>query len=199
MNFKIIIFAAVISTGLAASPELRAVDQPARVDFKKSIQPVLVEYCYDCHGDGSKKGGVAFDELNPDHDFAGERVMWLKAFKMLGSGLMPPATKAQPSLEQKQLITQWIKTSVFAIDPKKPDPGRVTIRRLNRVEYRNTVRDLTGVDYDTQREFPPDDTGHGFDNISDVLTLPPMLLEKYLVAAEKIIGQAVPASDVPVA
>ena len=77
------------------------------------------------------------------------------------------------------------------IDRKDPDPGRVTVRRLNRVEYRNTIRDLIGVDYDTTSEFPPDDTGHGFDNIGDVLTLSPMLLEKYLNAANTIISMAV--------
>ena len=90
------------------------------------------------------------------------------------------------------MIAQWIKNAVFEADPLNPDPGRVTIRRLNRVEYQNTIRDLVGVEFDTQGEFPPDDTGHGFDNIGDVLTLSPMLLEKYLVAAEKIIAQAVP-------
>ena len=61
----------------------------------------------------------------------------------------------------------------FQVDPQNPDPGRVTVRRLNRVEYRNTIRDLLGVDFDTDKEFPPDDAGHGFDNIGDVLTLPP--------------------------
>ena len=79
-----------------------------------------------------------------------------------------------------------------------PDPGRITIRRLNRVEYRNTIRDLLGIDFDTGDAFPPDEYGHGFDNIADVLTLPPMLLEKYMVAAEKITAEAVPLiSSVP--
>ena len=105
---------------------------------------------------------------------------------------MPPPKKARPTGEQKEMIEQWIKSAVFEADPLNPDPGRVTIRRLNRVEYQNTIRDLVGVDFDTQNEFPPDDTGHGFDNIGDVLTLSPMLLEKYLVAAEKVIAQAVP-------
>ena len=167
-------------------------DGPA--EYHRDIEPVLREYCYDCHGDGEKKGGVAFDELNPDHDFAEAREVWLKAFKKLRAGLMPPNNQAQPTPEQKKLVTQWIKTAVFAIDPQNPNPGRITVRRLNRVEYRATIRDLMGVDFDTQNEFPPDDTGHGFDNISDVLTLPPMLLEKYLVAAEKIIAEAVPTA-----
>ena len=82
---------------------------------------------------------------------------------------------------------------MFQTDPHNPDPGRVTVRRLNRVEYRNTVRDLMGVDFNTEKEFPADDTGHGFDNIGDVLTLSPMLLEKYLAAAKTVVTKAVPA------
>ena len=89
-------------------------------------------------------------------------------------------------------MAHWIKTDVFGSDPQDPDPGRVTLRRLNRAEYRNTIRDLLGVDFNTLEAFPPDDTGYGFDTIGDVLTLPPMLLEKYMNAAEKVVGQAVP-------
>ena len=84
--------------------------------------------------------------------------------------------------------------TAFEIDPKNPDPGRVTVRRLNRVEYRNTIRDLMGVDFNADAEFPPDDTGHGFDNIGDVLTLSPLLLEKYIAAARTIVAQAVPTA-----
>src|SRR5262249_27453749 len=80
-----------------------------------------------------------------------------------------------------------------------PDPGRVTIRRLNRVEYRNTIRDLMGFDFKAQEEFPPDDAGYGFDNIGDVLTVSPLLLEKYFQAAEAIVKPAVPtiAKQIP--
>jgi hypothetical protein len=171
-------------------------------EFHRDIEPILKEFCYDCHGDGEKKGGVAFDELsstNATNDFHDTRDVWWKALKNLRAGLMPPNKKPQPNPEQKELIAEWIKTTVFTIDPQNLNPGRVTVRRLNRVEYRNTVHDLVGVDFDTQNEFPPDDTGHGFDNISDVLTLPPMLLEKYLVAAEKIIAEAVPIAPLAVA
>ena len=81
---------------------------------------------------------------------------------------------------------------MFASDPQDPDPGRVTIRRLNRVEYRNTIRDLMGFDFRTEEEFPPDDSGYGFDSIGDVLTISPLLLEKYMQAAETIVAKAVP-------
>ena len=90
------------------------------------------------------------------------------------------------------LLADWIKRDVFGVDPHNPDPGRVTIRRLNRVEYRNTVRDLTGFDFKAEEEFPPDDTGYGFDTIGDVLSVSPLLLEKYMQAAESIVAAAVP-------
>ena len=163
-------------------------------EFHENIKPILAHYCYDCHGDGAGKGNVAFDEFENDQAIVADKELWLHALKNLRAGLMPPPKKPQPTPEEKARIEHWIKSSVFAIDPKNPDPGHVTLRRLNRVEYRNTIRDLIGVDFDTQNSFPPDDTGHGFDNIGDVLTLPPMLLEKYLVAANKIVGQAVPTS-----
>ena len=102
-----------------------------------------------------------------------------------------PANPGHPTTERR-LLEDWIKYGAFGIEPTNSDPGRVTVRRLNRVEYRNTIRDLMGVDYDTNVEFPPDDSGHGFDNIADVLTLSPLLLEKYLAAAKSIVSQAVP-------
>jgi len=160
--------------------------------FRTKIQPILKEYCYDCHADGANKGQVAFDEFRSDETMLGEHELWLKALKNLRASIMPPPKRAQPSAEQKRQLEEWIKTAVFKADAQNPDPGRVTVRRLNRVEYRNTVRDLLGVDFDTDKEFPPDDSGHGFDNIGDVLTLPPMLLEKYLAAAKSVVTKAVP-------
>jgi hypothetical protein len=177
----------------------RATEVPGGAQFRKDVQPILTEFCYDCHADGANKGGVALDEFKSDQVLLEDHDLWWKALKNLRANLMPPAKKPQPTDEQKRQIEQWIKTAVFGIDPNNPDPGRVTVRRLNRVEYRNTIRDLMGVDFDTEKEFPPDDAGRGFDNIGDVLTLPPMLLEKYLAAARTVVTKAVPTvSGVPV-
>ena len=107
---------------------------------------------------------------------------------------MPPVGKPRPSEKETRTLEDWIKFGAFGIDPHNPDPGRVTVRRLNRVEFRNTIRDLMGMDYDTTSEFPADDTGHGFDNIGDVLTVSPLLLEKYLEAAKSIVSRSVPTS-----
>src|SRR5262249_24795705 len=151
------------------------------------------------HGGGSKKGGVAFDQFKSDTALLENRELWWKAMKMLRAGMMPPKNKPRPTPEQLEQIEKWIKSSSFQIDPKNPDPGRVTLRRLNRIEYRNTIRDLMGVNYDTDAEFPPDDAGHGFDNIGDVLSLSPLLLEKYIAAARSIVSRTVPTSSKVVA
>ena len=178
-------------TALAA----QAAQNPGAAEFRKEVRPILEKYCFDCHGDGEKKGEVAFDEFNPDLPPAESRALWWRALKNVRSGMMPPAKKAQPTKEERARLEQWIKRAAFEMNPQQPDPGRVTLRRLNRVEYRHTIHDLLGVEYDTAAEFPADDTGYGFDNIGDVLTLPPMLLEKYLLAANAIITEAVPVVE----
>ena len=160
--------------------------------FRRDIQPLLKEYCYDCHGDGSKKGKVAFDGFSSEDELIGRRELWTAVLKNLRAGLMPPEKKPRPSAEELQQFEHWIKRDALALDPDHPDPGRVTVRRLNRVEYRHTIRDLTGFDYKVEEELPPDDTGYGFDTIGDVLTISPMLLEKYMQAAETIVAGAVP-------
>src|SRR6266850_7483620 len=144
--------------------------------FHNEVRPLLEKYCWDCHGDGMDKGNVSFDSFKTDAEALTNRDLWFRALKNTRAGLMPPAKKPRPSAGEQQKIEAWIKYDVFGIDPKNPDPGRVTIRRLNRVEYRNTIRDLMGFDFKTDEEFPPDDTGYGFDNIGDVLTMSPMLL-----------------------
>lgn len=187
MNRKLL-FALVGAGTIAASP--LAVSGPP--EFHQNIRPILENYCFDCHADGANKGNVAFDQFKSDADLLANRDLWLRVLKNLRAGLMPPQSKAQPSAAEKELMAQWIKRVAFDIDPLKPDPGRVTLRRLNRVEYHNTIHDLLGVDFDAAGIFPADDTGHGFDNLGDVLTLPPVLLEKYVFAANDILARARP-------
>ncbi len=185
LNFAVFLLVADCAGGAESSPDTAT--------FRSEVRPMLEKFCFDCHADGANKGGVSFDEFKSDAAMLENHDLWLKTLKNVRAGIMPPPKKSQPSSGQKQQLDQWIKTSVFKTDPANPDPGRVTVRRLNRVEYRNTIRDLMGVDFDTEKEFPPDDSGHGFDNIGDVLTLPPMLLEKYLAAARAVVTKGVPA------
>ena len=193
-GLKIAILAWMLACWFAFS--MNAQTAPTSVaDFQKNIRPLLENYCYDCHGGDEKKGSVSFEDLKSNNDILNHD-LWLKVLKNLRGGLMPPAKrKERPTAEERQRIEMWIKYQAFGINPQNLDPGRVTIRRLNRAEYRNTVRDLMGVDFDTLEEFPADDTGYGFDDIGEVLNVSPMLLEKYLAAAETIVTEAVPTTS----
>ncbi len=168
------------------------VSSPQGTPFIERIEPILSEYCYGCHSGSEAEGGFSFDKLSTSNSPEFDRQHWWTALRKLRAGTMPPVDAPAPSSAQKLVIDDWIKSDIFAIDPAHPDPGHVTLRRLNRNEYRNTISELLGVEYDTRANFPPDDTGHGFDNIGDVLSISPMLLEKYLLAAQEIVQGAVP-------
>lgn len=182
--------AAPLTTAATLTPASQ--ELPAVAQFRKVIEPILRERCYDCHGDGSSKGGIAFDELTAVQ-IAHDPQFWLKVLKNTRSHVMPPLKTNNPLTEEERVVLEsWITTSGFGLDPRRPDPGRVTLHRLNRVEYKNTIRDLLGVEFETHSAFPDDDSGYGFDNIADVLNMSPLLMEKYLAAAQTIIDQTVP-------
>jgi hypothetical protein len=176
----------------ASTPEPAPAISPAAAHFEKEILPILEDHCFDCHGDGEKKGKVAFDGFSSTTELAGQKNLWMAVLKNVRAGLMPPEKEPRIPQDRVRVLEDWIKKGAFGLDPANPDPGRVTLRRLNRVEYRNTIRDLMGIDFRADAEFPADDTGYGFDNIGDVLSTSPLLLEKYMAAAETIVVQAVP-------
>jgi Protein of unknown function (DUF1592)/Protein of unknown function (DUF1588)/Protein of unknown function (DUF1587)/Protein of unknown function (DUF1585)/Protein of unknown function (DUF1595)/Ca-dependent carbohydrate-binding module xylan-binding len=162
--------------------------------YAKDIQPLMEKYCWDCHGDGANKGDVVLDAEKDEAGIAKNRKLWMGAMFHIEQWTMPPHDKkTQPTKEERELLVAWLDNLLNPVDPKNPDPGRVTLRRLNRVEYNNTVRDLLGVNSRPADEFPEDDTGYGFDNIGDVLALPPILMERYLIAADRVLSQAIPA------
>ena len=171
--------------------ELRS-DASAATRYYDTVEPILADHCFSCHGNGTKKGGVLLDAFESDATLLGRSDLWNHVLKNVRAGLMPPANKPRPTADELKTLETWIKRDAFRLDPAAPDPGRVTLRRLNRVEYRNTIRDLMGIDFRADEEFPADDSGYGFDNIGDVLSMSPLLLEKYLQAAETIVARAVP-------
>jgi hypothetical protein len=130
-----------------------------------------------------------------------DRETWERVKEMIELGEMPPKGKPRPSDAELERMTKWIDATLAKTDcTGEKQPGRVTIRRLNRVEYNNTVRDLVGVDFQPADDFPSDDVGYGFDNIGDVLSMSPILVEKYVAAAGQIVEKAIvldAASRVP--
>jgi hypothetical protein len=117
----------------------------------------------------------------------------------LAAHQMPPKGMPAPTAAERELIATWIDAKLSKADCDLRDPGRVTLRRLNRAEYNNTIRDLLGIDRPEGTrpadDFPSDDVGYGFDNIGDVLSMSPLLLETYLAAAEKIVQRAIVTSE----
>lgn len=175
-----------LSTAVAA----RAGD--AATSYRDRIEPILENYCYNCHGDGAAKGKFSMDEFKDLSSHLKDEKHWLDIWRNVRSQIMPPSDEDQLGLAEKRELMAWIEKDVFKLDAQNPDPGRVTIRRLNRTEYQNAVFDLLGVEYDTSEVFPADDTGYGFDNIGDVLSVSPLLMEKYIAAADEVVALALP-------
>ena len=153
------------------------------------VTEILDYYCYDCHGYGKKEGNIKLDELalNQDH---GE--LWELIWRNVRTGMMPPAEGDPLDPEEKKHLLDWLERNPLGIDRNNPNPGRVTIRRHNRIEYQATIKDLMGISFEAAEQFPPDDTGYGFDTIGDVLTISPLLAERYFQTAKKLMAQAVP-------
>lgn len=156
--------------------------------FAQEGLPFLKKYCFSCHAGDAPAAELALNAFSDDLSLIENRDIWDRVLDMVSTGHMPPTeSEHQPTIEASDAFVAHIEAIFEHADrTAKPDPGRITVRRLNKVEYKNTVRDLLGVDFDPTENFPADDVGHGFDNIGDVLTMSPLLMERYLEAAEAI-------------
>jgi len=177
---------------LCQAESTEAVPTPAPVQFEQNIRPLLSSYCVKCHGPERPKGGVNLDQFNSQASVEHAPEVWQKVLSQLRDRVMPPAGKPQPSVEERERLTGWIDKMLDDMDTGQAggDPGRVLIHRLSRVEYNNSVRDLLGVDTHPADKFPADGAGGGgFDNNADTLFIPPILMEKYLEAADEVVAQ----------
>lgn len=183
------VLALAISTASASADEASA-ERERR--FSSEIQPILKKLCYDCHGAATAEADLSLEKFASAQSILEGRKHWLTAIERVEKKEMPPQEGEQPSDAERAKLLEFLKEAVNAIDcGKTADPGRVTIRRLNRFEYQNTIRDWIGLTYRPAADFPGDDVGYGFDNIGDVMSLPPILMEKYLAAAELIAKKAI--------
>lgn len=175
----------------AQSPPVSPATAVLEKRYTTEIRPILVAYCFACHGNGKKKGDVSFDKFTTLASVQQDRKTWQHMVDTVSHKLMPPEERPQPSDAERAALAKFFDDVQNHFDNAGPrDPGHVPIRRLNRVEYNNTIRDLVGVDFRPADDFPADDTGYGFDNIADVLSVSPLLTEKYLAAAEQIMAKA---------
>jgi len=184
----------VLATAFLPTLGTLAADQAGPVTLKGHIKPLLEQYCFDCHNEKTQKGDVNLLPFAENPKLAENRKMWEKVAELMESREMPPEKKPQPKEDERHKIVAFVDGELSKADCTGPtNPGKVTIRRLNREEYKNTIRDLMGVNYEPD-DFPNDEVGYGFDNIGDVLSLPPMLMEKYLAAADEIVHKAIVSS-----
>jgi len=161
-------------------------------EMSKVIVPFVQKHCVACHGEKVKKADLTLHTYKDEVDVLKNRKHWVAVLQQVKGGDMPPSNKPRPEVAEIEAFTRAVDVIFERADKNaKLDPGRVTIRRLNRTEYNNTIRDLVGVDFSPAEDFPSDDIGHGFDNIGDVLTVSPVLLERYLAAAESIMDRAI--------
>jgi mono/diheme cytochrome c family protein len=182
----------------SADPPQAKATEPASPTFQKDILPFLKAHCYACHGNGKAKADLSFEKFTDDKTVLADRKLWDTVQHMLKGREMPPPERPQPKVAEVEAVSAAIQGLFDRADATaKPNAGRVTIRRLNRTEYDNTIRDLVGIDFNPADDFPADDVGYGFDNIGDVLSVSPLLLEKYLTAAEAILDRAIVIADPP--
>jgi mono/diheme cytochrome c family protein len=153
---------------------------------------LLNKYCVTCHNQRVKAASLVLDRLGVDvADVAAEAATWEKVVKKLRSGAMPPAGAPRPDRSAVASLAASLEAALDGAAAAAPNPGRASAHRLNRGEYVNAIRDLLALDIDGQSLLPPDPVGYGFDNIGDILSVSPALLERYMVAAGTISRLAV--------
>ena len=151
---------------------------------------LLNQYCTGCHNEKLKTGGIAIDSLDVAH-LGNSAASWEKVLRKLRTGEMPPPRLPRPKPEENAALVSWLETGLDQAAAQNPNPGRPAIHRLNRAEYSNAIRDLLALDIAPGATLPADDSGYGFDNIGDVLTVSPILMEKYMSVARKVSRLAV--------
>ena len=185
------LIAAVLAASLLISTPFSIKGQ-APDEFARAVSPLLTGTCAQCHNERTASGGLNVATLSGNNSFVEHRADWEKILRRVQTGEMPPSSVRKPSDEAVRTFVSAIQTAFERADAATPpDPGRVVAHRLNRNEYSNTIRDLLGVEFHAEKYFPTDDSGDGFDNIGEVLSVSPVLMEKYLNAAERIARWAI--------
>lgn len=178
---------------LAFSSAAVAIEPEAPDHFEKQIRPIVAQFCADCHDPEDPDNHVDFLKAESTADLQQHRGMWVSVSAQLRNRTMPPPDESQPNEKQRLQVAQWIDDHLRATACQLgPYAGNVTTRRLNRLEYENTIRDLVGPQLGFDETFPTDGGGgEGFNNNGETLFLPPMLMERYVEAAQAILDAAI--------
>ena len=175
---------------------LGSVAQGGEAGFKEVVGPFLKEHCVECHGPEKQKGKLRLDTLGGNFADAGVASKWAEVVNQVNAHQMPPEEEAQPSAEAAGKFAERIEQELAKAEIAKRST-RVVMRRINRAEYNNTVRDLVGVDFQPAERFPEDPPAGGFDNIGRALSLSPMQVELYYAAARQILDRALVEGERP--
>ena len=174
---------------------------PADGLFAADVRPFITRYCASCHGEEQPKAELTLSTYSDDLSVQSHRKVWENVVRVLAMHEMPPNDSPQPTVAEVESACKSVLAILSKIDcggqNSTAAAGRVTIRRLNKTEYNNTIRDLLNVSFQPADDFPADDVGYGFDNIGDVLNFSPLLAEKYLIAAESILDEVIVIVDPP--
>ncbi len=186
----------ILAISLFAGPRSRGAEHLERIAnsrrFDGEIRPILATHCFGCHSGAKPKGDFRLDQLTPDFADSATCQRWLAVAERVAAGEMPPKAKPRPSTKDVQTLTAWINSqSQVALAARRATQGRVVLRRLNRTEYENTVRDLLGVDIELKDMLPLDSSAAGFDNVGGALHTSSFLMEKYLEAANLALDEAI--------
>ena len=158
-------------------------------EFSKTVTPFMRDYCVKCHGPEKQQAKLRLDTLPDNFDDPATKSKWAAVVNVLNSHQMPPPNEKQPLTENAGKLTDWITHELGRAEVAKRST-HVVLRRLNRAEYNNTIRDLVGVDFQPADQFPEDPPAGGFDNIGKALTVSPLHMEMYYAAARQIMDRA---------
>jgi mono/diheme cytochrome c family protein len=159
-------------------------------EYQRAVQPFFAKHCFACHAE-KESGDVRLDRFTDEATLVKGLAIVGKALEMLKKHAMPPKKRPQPGDDETKPVLAWMESFLARMDQQASAANRAAIRRLNRAEYNNTVRDLLGVTFRPADDFPPDVPAHGFDTVGGTLSVPPALAEKYVAAAEKVARTAV--------
>jgi mono/diheme cytochrome c family protein len=186
-----VLVASTLVTLSAAAPVRAAAPAATAAELAK-FRPFFEQHCVKCHSGEKPKGDWRIDELTPDFAEKESRERWEGVLEKLEDGTMPPKAKPRPPAAEVHALTEWITAHTALADAgRRGNEGRVVLRRLNRTEYENTVRDVLGVDSKLRDLLPLDSSADGFDNVGSALHTSSFLLDQYLVAADTALNQAI--------
>ncbi len=154
-------------------------------------EPFLREHCFRCHGQSQAKGDLRLDQLDGDLNQSATFDRWQEIIERVRSGEMPPEKEPRPTSEEITKMVQQVTTRLEAVEEERRGEGRVVLRRLNRAQYENTLRDLFDVQVPVKEMLPEDAIAQGFDNVGAALNISPVLLERYLDAVDATIDAAI--------